>query len=406
MLVADITSAARAESSVSRTRPLLVIAFALSGVAGLILEVAWFRRLGVAGGAVAGAAGVITAAYMGGLALGNWIGGRLSSHTRERLWLYGAAEAVVALSALLVPKLLSPVGPDSGLVSWLGLGALLMIPTTAMGMGLPLVASTLESTTSGRVTAFLYAVNTAGAALGVSWAGFWGLPRLGPAAVDAVAASIQLLVVLLVAFVAWRLPQASSVREDAARTLSGHRPPPSVLLGAAFASGAAMVVQVSWTELAVKRLGGLGEGFSITVLAFIAGLSAGGFLAMQLLRRIVNIQRTVAAMLGVTAASLLIAWLSLPGGSSAWMILAPLLPMTVAGGTLFPLFVAISTHGGAPVGVSVGTTGAASTLGAISGSLGAIAILPAVGAATSLAGCFAVYGGLCALFVWRSMRVG
>lgn len=405
MLVADITNAARTESTVSRTRPPLVFAFALSGVAGLVLEVAWFRRLGVTGQAVAGAAGIVTAAYMGGLALGNWIGGRLSARARGRLWIYAGMEAVVAFSAVLVPHLLTPLGEHTGALSWLALGALLMIPTTAMGMGLPLVASTLESSASGRVTAFLYAVNTAGAALGVSWAGFWGLPRLGADAVDAVAAAIQVAVVAIVLVVAWRLPAKDVPPSESSKPFSGSKPPTAVLLGAAGASAAAMLVQVSWTELAVQRLGALGEGFSVTVLAFIAGLSAGGFLAMRLLRRMVNIQRTVATMLGVTAASLLVAWLALPADGAPWMVVAPLLPMTVAGGTLFPLFVAASAHGGAPIGVSVGTTGAASTLGAISGSLGAMALLPALGAAASLVGCFAIYGGLCVVFAWRSLRV-
>ncbi|MEL6545439.1 MAG: MFS transporter [Myxococcota bacterium] len=409
MLVADITNAARSEPQTERMRPLLVVAFALSGAAGLILEVAWFRRLGVGSSMVAGAAGIVTAAYMGGLALGNWIGGRLSSRSQHRLWIYGAMEAVVALSAVLVPLGLSPMSPESHFLSWVAAGTLLMIPTTAMGMGLPLLASTMERSASGKTTAFLYAVNTAGAALGVSWAGFWGLPMLGAEIVDLVAACIQLGVVALICAAAWRAPrcitredQRPETRLDSER--QGIKPSAVVLLSAGSASAAAMLVQVSWTELAVQRLGQLGEGFSITVLAFIAGLSVGGFVAMRLLQRMGDLHRTLAAMLGVTAMCLVLAWFTTPNEGAPLVMIIPLLPMTVAGGTLFPLFVGLSSSGGASIGVSVGTTGAASTVGAIMGSLGAIGLLPALGAPTSLVACVVVYATLAAVFALRAAR--
>ena len=53
------------------TRTLARLAFFLSGIAGLTFELVWTRHLGLAIGATSVAIATITAAYMGGLALGS-----------------------------------------------------------------------------------------------------------------------------------------------------------------------------------------------------------------------------------------------------------------------------------------------------------------------------------------------
>ncbi|MEM6732171.1 MAG: hypothetical protein AAF658_11490, partial [Myxococcota bacterium] len=281
-------------------------------------------------------------------------------------------------------------------------------PTTAMGMGLPLLAASIESGTqaSGRATALLCGVNTAGAALGVAWVGLTGGADLAAERVSLVAAAVQIIVVALVLSVARRtLPEDAP---SAARPQSeGVRPQRAALVGAGCASAAAMLVQVSWTELLHQRFGTVGPGFSMTLLAFIGGLSLGGFLATRLLARDDDPQRTLVRMLALTALSLglatLIAGTWVPGdNASALLAAAPLVPMTIAGGSLFPLFIAMSARRGTAIGRSVGSTGAASTAGAIAGSLGAMALLPLAGVGLSLFSSLALYSGLSVLFAFKT----
>src|SRR5690606_31374033 len=71
-----------------------------------------------------------------------------------------------------------------------------------------------------------------------------------------------------------------------------------------------------------------------------------------------------------------------------------LLPATFGMGATFPLLVRLVAGGGASSSRSVGNTSAASTVGAVGGSLAGAALLPAVGAASSIFGVLAVYAVL------------
>ncbi|MEL6340460.1 MAG: hypothetical protein AAFQ65_11165 [Myxococcota bacterium] len=380
----------------------LTAAVAISGAASLILEVVWFRRLGLSSGVVAGAAGVVTAAYMGGLALGNYLGSRISDRSRYRLWIYAGAEALVAFSALVAPRVLAPLASDASPLAWTAVGAVLLIPTTAMGLGLPLLACSFGRDTShgGRIAAFLYGVNTTGAGLGVAWVGFFGLSRLGPEAVTTIAIALQSVVVLIVASVAVRVGPES---EYHSQTREAGAPHWGALCGAGLASAAAMWVQVTWTERAATWVTAPGQGFSMTVLAYLVGLALGGFFAMTLIERFRSLHRTVTVMLAITATALACAalfaghWQPTPGAATLAVVL-PLVPMTASGGTLFPLFIACSLRSGATIGVAVGTTGAASTLGAIVGSLVGAVLVPLFEVGPALAAGVIAYGGLGGVF--------
>ena len=67
--------------------------FFLSGVAGLVFETLWFHQTGLALGNSVWASSLVLAGFMGGLALGNGLAGRLGAIAREaaarRYWRYG-----------------------------------------------------------------------------------------------------------------------------------------------------------------------------------------------------------------------------------------------------------------------------------------------------------------------------
>ena len=62
---------------------LLLFLFFLSGSAGLIYETVWNRLLVLKMGNTAYALGAILTVFMGGLALGSWIGGRIAGRTQN-----------------------------------------------------------------------------------------------------------------------------------------------------------------------------------------------------------------------------------------------------------------------------------------------------------------------------------
>src|ERR1041384_4653698 len=79
------------------------LCFILSGATGLIYEVLWVRMLGLVFGATTLAVSTVLAAFMGGLALGSALAGRLASRIRKPLSTYGWMEIGIAIYALLVP---------------------------------------------------------------------------------------------------------------------------------------------------------------------------------------------------------------------------------------------------------------------------------------------------------------
>ena len=172
-----------------RGRRLFRLLYCLSGGAALVYEIAWTRLLTLLMGQTVAAASTALAAIMGGLALGSWLGGRAQARwtgedQRTRaLAAYAALEVFVAIAALALPLLLSAAAPalawaygDGHATMRFGvmraaLALLLVgIPATAMGATFPIAVSAYASGASE--AGLMYALNTAGAAVGSVATGF------------------------------------------------------------------------------------------------------------------------------------------------------------------------------------------------------------------------------------------
>src|SRR5438128_9813822 len=90
-------------------RRLLVLLYALSGAAALIYEVTWTRLLTLQMGHTVAAASSVLAAFMGGLALGAWISGRLRIGGALRA--YAVLELVIAMAAIALPAVVALCAP-------------------------------------------------------------------------------------------------------------------------------------------------------------------------------------------------------------------------------------------------------------------------------------------------------
>lgn len=384
-------------------------AFALSGTAGLVFEVVWFRMLGITGSAGPSlAAGTVTAAYLTGLAVGSAVGGRWADRVRRPLLAYALLEGCVALCAAAVPTviaLIAAVPTTSGARVFLG-AAVLLLPTLAMGMTLPLLAVVLSRGAEGlgRTTGMLYGINTLGAMGGALWAGWIGIPAWGLEASHELALGIQIAASAMGLTAALGCP-AREPPLARLHTVSAPRSWPLLTI-TSMASATAMMVQVAWVAFISKSEVNATRAFANTVCVYLLGLAIGGFLAARFTRPDRATTALSRILLGTGGCLGLGIWvatqsgLSLGLGSSLGRTFTTLLPATIGMGMLFPAFVCAASSMGCTRGLSVGYTSAASASGAVAGALGATAIVPAVGALTSLALAIVMYPVLSAVVRW------
>ncbi|MQA28990.1 MAG: tetratricopeptide repeat protein [Luteitalea sp.] len=414
-------------------------AYTSSGLAGLIYEVVWTRRLTLHMGHTTAAASTVLAAFMGGLAIGSVVGGRFAARLtrRKALYLYALLEVVVAVSAIAMPLALEALKPmlrwsyqdGTGgalfpLVRLVGCLVVLLIPTTALGATFPMAVRGFVSNPdqAARVGGLLYAVNTSGAAMGALAAGFLLIPAVGLAGttlVGVIASGLSVLIVVPFARATGDLLEAVENRRTSPAPLSdGPASPTSrrtgrrkaaptepdyywVGAGVLAATGCAtFTYEVVWTRVISMIVGPSTYAFAATLTAFISALAAGSFLGSRLTRT-----RQTMFALGVTLACTAIAatvasWLA--GGALLRTILhdfadspqispdllarhltlaAGLMVPTALGlGMAFPLALKLAASGGRPVVQSFGIVYGINAIAAVTGALvtGFVAI-PLVG---------------------------
>src|SRR5687767_14790057 len=179
------------------SRALFLLAYASSGFAGLVYEITWTRLLTLYLGHSTAAVSTVVAAFMGGLAAGAALGGRVAARFTRRQALYGYAtlEAVVIVTALAIPVVLATAAPAvlpwayrDGAPGWLfpmtrvALGfAVLCIPAMALGATFPFGVRwfVADSGQAGQSGGSLYAANTVGATAGAIASGFVLIPSIG-----------------------------------------------------------------------------------------------------------------------------------------------------------------------------------------------------------------------------------
>lgn len=385
----------------SRSTILLIgVCFVFSGATGLIYEVLWMRMLGLVFGATTLAVSTVLAAFMGGLALGSALAGRLAHRIRKPLSVYGWMEIGIAIYALLVPFLFRWVDNLYALIwqqfqpgfftfsLWrFALSCLmLLVPTTLMGATLPVLSAALLRSLGQGSTAVtrLYACNLAGAIVGTLAAGFLLLPAFGVRITIVIAAAINLIVGLIALALQKRL-----VVTPAAQPVFVNTDRHPFWFFAAIASGFVTIsTQVSWTRILTMIIGSSTYAFSIVVALFLIGLAVGAWFVGRK-DRSAHLRRMMIVVEVLTAFSLLLSlfvvnrlpWLLITLGRnlqiSSWagllglqimsatlLILVPALLM----GMVMPLVLVWATGDPERAVGRVGRAYAVNTIGAIAGA--------------------------------------
>lgn len=191
----DAANAEQLPSTLRRVRALLTVVFLFSGMAALVYQVVFAKGLALTFGSTSHASTIVLATYMGGLALGSWLGGRWAARLRRPVIGYALAELGIAAICAVAPWTLHLArwayvtiaqGTDPGepwlIALQLGMGALVLVPPTwLMGLTLPLLTRQFldEKNNLGSSAGLLYTANTLGAAVGACVTGYFILPTLG-----------------------------------------------------------------------------------------------------------------------------------------------------------------------------------------------------------------------------------
>lgn len=413
--------------------PAFWLVYFASGAAGLIYEVAWARLLSVQLGHTAWAVGTVLASFMGGLAAGAGLAGRLSERLEPArvLRVYAAVELGIGVWALglpaafraMLPLLASVHGDQPGaafvVVRLLASLLLVSVPAAAMGATFPLAVRVVGAagTRAAGVAGALYAVNTIGASGGALLTGFLLIPNLGLRGTTLVAVLLN----VTAGAVAWRLsagpgpptaPNAPRARAPArqaprrttiARDAVDRDPPPAwlapVLLGT---SGfVALVYEVAFTRALALTLGPTSYAFSAMLAAFISGTAIGAATAARARWTPARAAAAMGFLLAATgSAGAIASWFAGtrlplvaaravvdrstdPGavlGLQALLGFALLLPIGVPFGALLPAGFAASLKGHQGAARISSVLYVVNTVGAVAGALAAsFVLIPSVG---------------------------
>jgi spermidine synthase len=383
---------------------LLILMVAVSGVAGLVHEVAWARALGQVIGTSLQSLAAVLVSFLGGLGLGAAIGARTAGRSASPLRAYAFLELIIGLYGAIAPSvaaavswILEAIGP--GMAAGLPLSTLrfslamaaLSAPTVAMGATFPYLvrAATERGFASETAVAVLYGANTLGAAGGAFAGSFLLLPLLGTRLTFAAAAGMN----LLAGCAALALRQRPSIAEGVPPEEPPPRPPLAArhlpLVCAVVSGAVGAILQVGWTRVTALAFGSTLYALGLTLTVYILGLGLGPFCVRRRLLQPGAAPGLAAAAQGLLGVSSLLivpalgflpvvaALLSSRLGadprtliSAQFLLIAGLLLLpTVAQGASFPCLAIMARDLGARPDRAAGAVYAASTWGSVGGVL-------------------------------------
>jgi spermidine synthase len=418
----------------------------LSGTGALIFETLWLRLSGLAFGNSIWAAALILSSFMTGLALGN----ALAASSRIRRWrplhFYAVLEFFVAFFGCTIIFGLPVVG-DLMRPVWqmlwdyqptlLGLRfvvsfLILLVPTTAMGLTLPVIIEDplLRETEFGRAIGFLYGSNTLGAMLGailseaylIGAFGLYGTSLAAGAAV-CIAAVIALAVARFgtARYVAGFKGADPSARSNFPLSFGASYRPPWRLLFVSLGTGFIfLALEVIWFRFLRLYVASSPTAFAIMLAMVLAGIGAGSLVAGAVFRSPRRSNQMLPILLLAAAILVLSSYLLFPGEliraptgvfdlrwwQIAALCVALMFPVALLSGILFPV---IAAEVQASVGDRMNSTGITALLNTIGAAIGPLVasfvLLPALGYQTSLICCAAGYALLSLLLTERAARL-
>lgn len=282
--------------------------FVISGIAGLIYQIVWFKYLSLFLGNTTYAQMTVLAAFLGGLAFGNYLFGKKSDAFKNPVKIYSLLELFIGAYCLLYPTISVLFGNlflsiASGLnvssqnflftgLKFLIAAFLLFAPTTAMGGTLPVLSKffvdKLQDTR--REIAILYFLNSFGAVIGVVFAGFILIKEFGLNFTIYATACLNIfagLIGLILSrqsknVIPGEVVDISGKEEDSLSLIEVSKKTASMVVLVAGISGmAALIYEMVWVRLLINFFGSSTYAFSTMLMAFIGGITLGSLIVSQ-----------------------------------------------------------------------------------------------------------------------------
>lgn len=417
--------------------------FFISGGTGLAYQVVWFKRFSHVWGSSSLAFAAVGGSFLFGLGLGAYLIGRVADRLPQPLRWYGVFELAIGMLALVIPFEIAALAdasvslyatiPEEPVLRFVMQFAITLLvigpPCMLMGGTLPLLIRQLTARDGSldQATAWLYAINTFGAATGCYLTGFHLLPALGLLATNNLAAAINLSIgIVSLAVSGMSTPVVprrvvSPIAEsqgDSARLAR-------LYFASALSGCAALALEMTWTRQLALIVGGSTYAYTATLFVVLVGIALGSLIFHFWLRPVASWSWLPVVIVGGSIAAT-VAGNSLLPELSMWMapddvremrgeplgngaicvaVSAVLEFLPAASmGLLFPLFVHLTHASAARVGQAVGNIYAWNTLGSIAGaSLTSLLLFPRIGTAGSIGLAVGLYVvALLAMLSWRS----
>lgn len=409
----------------------------LSGCSALLFQTLWLRLSGLVFGNSVWSAALILSSFMAGLALGSALAASTTLGRLRPLRVYAGLEVIVGILGCSLAFGLPPLGEwlqpvfqafwdHQHLLNLLRFALsflILLLPTTAMGMTLPVLLEDplLKRREFVRSLGLLYGANTLGAMVGALLGETYLVRVVGLLGTALIAACVSLGAAALALILAGRGP---SVVEQAQprfrlRLLPETQPPWRLLFVSAGAGAVLLGLEIIWLRLLRLYVASTASAFSIMLAVVLAGIGLGSVFSSVIPERIAARRAMLPVLLLLAASATLLSYLffpvpvhppNLPAADRAFtqqvglLSLFLMFPASFLSGALLPALVS-GVQSAVPGWMnSTGLTILFNTIGAAIGSLlAAFVLLPSFGFQSSLIFCSALYAGLACLTSQRRL---
>jgi len=321
-----------------RDQLMLGVCFLVSGATSLLLEVAWSKELSYVLGNTLYAVSTVVAAFMAGLGIGSVLAGRHAERFANPIRTYAVLQLAIAACGIGLVHVLRGTDPLFAalyralaaapgaflLARFAVVFLLLLVPTTLMGMTLPVIvgAFSRRERTYDDLAGLLYGVNTVGAVAGTLLGGFLILPGLGLWKSCLLAGLLDGAVALIAILLARRVGTISDVRaagdarRDRARPgWTGTQWWIASLYG--ISGLVALLLEVAWFRLLSLTLGPSVYAFAAMLGVYLAGVGLGSAIFASPVARArrpgLQIMAGLESLLGAVSLAQLLLYNALPG---------------------------------------------------------------------------------------------
>jgi len=443
------------DAAITKRGGIVAALFFLSGFSALIYQVVWMRMLSMYVGGSAFSVSIVLTVFMMGLALGSAIAARFVDRiTRpsDAMAIYGLIELAVGLYGFFYPLIMAGAQPCYAFLyrrlyeSLIGYNAasavismlVLIVPTTLMGMTLPLLVrySLDNASRIGTDIGRLYGVNTIGGALGALVCGFVAIKWMGVAGTQNAAVCINLFVGIMALLVFAARDSACRIFADIGKgnavstafAAPAGRDSIALSIVLAVSGFCAMAYEVLWTKLLALLVGPTTYSFTLVLFTFITGLAMGSIVVGRIADRVRNpfallaVCQIGAALCAALVSHILgnsqvffakliyefrdsMALMEIMKGTAIFLFL---LPSTIFLGGVFPTANRIVNDGKGVenAGSNAGSLYVVNTVGAVAGSFAAGFVLaPLLGKALSISAVTTFQAGMGILVLVGVMAV-